>query len=239
MEGAFLSAQRTASVTILAVQHLSAPGAARAGLIGAGAQASAHLGLLLSRLTGFTEVSVFDHDEDRAHELCQAHALAAKEHAVSLSVVRSAQQAVEGADLIIPLTTTTEGYIPHAWLKPGAVLVNVSLDDCLPDVAMDAGLVVVDDWGLIKDDERRLLGRLFREGRICGPEEALAGRRMVDATLGDLIVVRHPGRTGPEQIILVNPFGMAIGDVMLAKATYDSAEQLGIGLTLPFDTLEA
>ena len=78
----------------------------------------------------------------------------------------------------------------------------------LPEVFLNADLLIVDDGNLVRSESRRLLGKLHREGRIAGPNEdstALVARR-VDGELGDLVVGRHPGRQNPNQIALVNPF---------------------------------
>jgi hypothetical protein len=88
----------------------------------------------------------------------------------------------------VPLTTATESYIAHSWLQQGALVVNVSLDDLLPEVLYQADLLVVDDWNLVRADDRRLLGRLARHRTIVGPdEEAPAGARRVDAELGAVL----------------------------------------------------
>ncbi|NEE17781.1 ornithine cyclodeaminase, partial [Streptomyces sp. SID7499] len=80
------------------------------------------------------------------------------------------------------------------------------LDDVLPDVVHRAGLLVVDDWGLIKADDRRLLGRMYRSGELLGPDEAAPpgpgpAPRAVDASLGEILSGRRPGRRTPEQTV--------------------------------------
>ena len=87
-----------------------------------------------------------------------------------LEVAPSAEGAIRPAQLIVPVTTTTTGYIALDWLQPGAILVNVSLDDPLPEVALRADRLFVDDWPLVRADSRRLLGRMYRAGQIEGPD---------------------------------------------------------------------
>jgi ornithine cyclodeaminase len=113
---------------------------------------------------------------------------------------------------------------------------HVSLDDVLPDVVARADLVVVDDWPLVSGDSRRLLGRMYREKRLVGPagqtwDGPAPGARRVDATVSDVLVGAHPGRTAPEQIVLSNPFGMGILDVALAAEIVPAARRLGLGTT--------
>jgi ornithine cyclodeaminase/alanine dehydrogenase-like protein (mu-crystallin family) len=236
MEAAHISALRTASATVLAAELLQARPITTAALIGAGAQANAHLGLFLSHLSGLERVRIFDQDLERANTLREKHETHAEDGGTSLEIVASAREAIADAELIATVTTTTTGYIPFDWLSEGATLVSISLDDPLPDVVATADIVVVDDWKLIAEDSRRLLGRLYRQGLVCGPEQGPNGEgRRVDATIGDLILGRHPGRRDPDEIAYVNPFGLAIEDLALAQLVYEHANSAGHGRQLPFE----
>jgi ornithine cyclodeaminase/alanine dehydrogenase-like protein (mu-crystallin family) len=221
MEGGRISCLRTAAVTAIATELLAAPPIERLALIGAGALARCHLRLLRPRLLELREIRVYDLERERAN------ALAADG---SLVVCDSPEQAIRGADLIVTVTTTTTGYIRHAWLEPGALLVNVSLDDPLPEVVLRADMLFVDDWDLIAADDRRLLGRMLREGSICGPDQR--GARAVDGELGQLLVSGRPGRSNRDEIILVNPFGLAIEDLAVAQHVHRYAIFSGLGTEL-------
>lgn len=113
---------------------------------------------------------------------------------------------------------------------------NVSLDDVEPEVVLKADLLVVDDWKLIEHDDKRLLGRMFRAGQITAPnlgKQPEPGVRVVDAEIGEIVRDRRKGRRGPNDIILVNPFGVAIDDVVLGGQIYILAKAQGIGIQLP------
>ncbi len=236
LEAAHISALRTASVSVLAAELLQVGPLRTMGLIGAGTQADAHLGLILARLSELERVGIFDRDQRRAEGLRERHKTLARERGVALEIVASAQEAIVEAQLVVTVTTTTTGYIPFEWLRPGSTLVSVSLDDPLPDVVAEADLVVVDDWELIRSDSRRLLGRLYRQGLVCGPEEDPGpGCRRVDTTIGDLARGEDSGRRSPDEIVLVNPFGLAIEDLALAQIVYETALAKGFGRRLPFE----
>lgn len=220
MEAARISCLRTAAVTVIAAELLAARPLERLALIGAGALARCHLRLLPSRLPDLREIRVYDVERDRANALADG----------SLVVCDSAQQAILGAQLIVTLTTTTTGYIRYAWLQRGAVLVNVSLDDPLPEVVLRADKLFVDDCNLIAADERRLLGRMFRDGSVCGPNQHSG--RAIDGELGQLLAGGRRGRSHPAEIILVNPFGLAIEDLAIAKHVWQYASAFGLGTNL-------
>ena len=221
MEAARISCLRTAAVTALAAELLAVR-VERLALIGAGALARCHLDLLPRRLPELREIRIYDLEPERAG------ALEADAH--SLAICDSAEQAIRGAELVVPLTTTTTGYIRYEWLEPGALLVNVSLDDPLPEVVLRADKLFVDDWQLVAADDRRLLGRMLRDGSICGPEGA--GARVVDGELGELLIGARSGRSHPDEIILVNPFGLAIEDLAIARQVYQHATSVGLGTPL-------
>ena len=107
----------------------------------------------------------------------------------------------------------------------------MSLDDPLPEVIARADRIFVDDWGAIVADGRRLLGRMARAGHVRSRESDGDGRP-IDGELGELLNGARPGRTRPDEIIVVNPFGLAIEDVALAIKVYRQTEGLGLGKVL-------
>jgi len=213
MEGARISCLRTAAVSAVAAELLAAHPVVRLALIGAGALTRCHLRLLTPRLPELREIRVYDVEPARARAL---------EADVPLVVCDSAEHAIRGADLVVTVTTSTTGYVRHSWLEPGALVVNVSLDDLLPEVLLRADKLFVDDWSLVAADEHRLLGRLIREGTI----------RAVDGELGELLAGSRPGRSRAEEIVVVNPFGLAIEDLAIAKEVYRHASATGLGTSL-------
>lgn len=230
LEAAHISALRTAAVSAITARHLGRPGLATMAVIGCGAIARAHLQLLPSALPGLDRVSLYDTDSRRRRGL--ADDLRAQYADERLRIIESTDPrgCVQDADLIITTTTTTTGYIGYDWLRPGALIAHVSLDDVLPEVVHRADLVVVDDWDLVGADTRRLLGRLYHAGRLRSPEGRYhpAGSpdpsaRAVDTTLGRLLTGDHPGRRSSDDIVLSNPFGMSILDIAVAQAVLPAA----------------
>ena len=237
MEGAYLSSLRTACITALSADLLAGQQLQCIAIIGAGALALAHIDLLVKRLPHLQQIQLFDIDKERIQHLQEQRAGFLRENGVVLRIGASVKEAISSAQLVIPVTTTTVGYIPFSWLQPGALLVNVSLDDPLPEVVFKANKVIVDDWNLVKSDTKRLLGRMYRQGQIRGPHDAAvqprSGQRQIDAELGEIVCGTKPGRVTQGEIILVNPFGLAIEDVALSTHVYRMAHQLNIGTWLP------
>ncbi|GGV90910.1 ornithine cyclodeaminase [Streptomyces massasporeus] len=233
MDAALISATRTAAVSAVAVGLRTRP-VLRLAFLGCGAQADAHLGLLLPRLGDLTELALYDQQPVAAAAFAEKHRAAAEAVGVRLTVAATAQEAVRGSDVVVPLTTVTKGYIRAEWLLPTATVVHVSLDDLLAEVVLGAAQVVVDDWQLVRTDPRRLLGRMYREGLLYGQDEPEPGQpaKRVDGTLGELLLKETPLADG-DGVTVVNPFGMSVQDVALAHRVFTAATELGIGSRLP------
>jgi ornithine cyclodeaminase len=236
LEAAQISALRTAAVTAVAARTLGRPGLASMALIGCGPLAMSHLTLLTDTLAGLAEIRVFDIDESRAHHFVeQARRVRPRPE---IRQAATARECVHGADLVVPVTTVTEGYLPHDWLAPGAVVSHVSLDDLLPDAVHRADLLVIDDWTLVSGDDRRLLGRMYRAGELVCPAGISrtggdgSAVRAVDATLGEIVSGAHPGRCDDSDIVVCNAFGMAILDIAVADRVAEAAREAGIGQVL-------
>lgn len=239
MDSSAISSLRTASVTALAVELLQDRRTPEVlAVIGAGVLAERHIALLARRLPSLRQVNLFDIDPARAQALQQRLTPTLHERSIELKLAASAEAAIREAQLVVPVTTVTQGYIPFAWLNPGTLVVNISLDDVLPDVVFQATRVIVDDWPLVKNDPRRLLGRMYRAGQLIGPDEDLPATangayRQVDAQLSDLVLGKKRGREHADDILLVNPFGLAIEDIACAARVYQQALARGVGSWLP------
>jgi ornithine cyclodeaminase/alanine dehydrogenase-like protein (mu-crystallin family) len=236
MDAALISAVRTAAASVLAVRALASHGIERLALLGCGAQAVEHLGAFLRAHGTIRQVRLYDLRRAAADEMAARFADPAAARGVEIAVTDSARGAASGADAVVALTTATAGYISLEWLAPWSIVVNVSLDDVLPDVVFGAALLVVDDWELVRADDRRLLGRMYRAGLIYGPDEDRPATspphaRRVDGRLGEYLLPNGRRRT-KDGVALVNPFGMAIEDIGLANEIVTVASQMGIGRRL-------
>ena len=236
MEAAYISAMRTAGVTIATALGTGASHYRSLALVGCGSIAKAHILLAERHLEHLEEVRLYDVVPERACELAKA---VTERAAGRWRVVPcpSARDCVSGADLVVPVTTVTAGYIAYDWLRPGCLVAHVSLDDLLPEVVERADSVFVDDWDLVSHDHRRLFGRMYREGTLAtpggrpGPSDG-ASPRSVDATLGEVLSGAAPGRRSSTDILVSNPFGMAILDVAVAAAVHRVAVDRGHGIEI-------
>jgi len=236
MEGASISSLRTACVSVLAIELVKGRELKTAAIIGTGVLAHAHIRALAKNLKEITTIFLYDTDLQRVTSLQRDMALEPELSHLTFSIATTAEEAIRAGQVVIPTTTTTTGYIQASWLQAGSILVNVSLDDALPEVVFQAEKVIVDDWSLVKNDSRRLLGRMYRAGQLCGPDDAMNTTeqrcRRVDAQLGDLVLGRKAGRETLDGKIFINPFGLAIEDIAIASRVDQIARKLEIGMWL-------
>jgi ornithine cyclodeaminase/alanine dehydrogenase-like protein (mu-crystallin family) len=235
MEGAYISSLRTASVSALSLQELSPQEIRRLTIIGTGVIGQAHLNLAMSAFPALEAVALFDLNREAAEAMAANAKKNTPRENITFHIMQDAKSAVQFSQAIIFTTTVTSGYVPYDWLNPGTVAVNVSLDDLMADAYMKCDYLFVDDWNLVRADARRLLGKLYREGKVAGPRDTPSNQevRKVDGEIGDLVSGHHSGRKCADDIIIVNPFGLAIEDVAIASRIHAIALEKNMGTQLP------
>ncbi len=221
MDCGVLSARRTGAVAAICVELLAVSGSKRVALLGAGpinhavVEALAHLSGSVERFR------VYDPRRDRVKQMRDGFGRTAMP---PITASRSPQECVRDAQVVVAATTGGKSYLEREWIGPGTLLVMLSLDDPTPELFLGADKVIVDDFDHC-NREQKLIHRLVEDGRF--------NRRRVHAELGEIVAGMIPGREGDEEIILVNPMGMAIEDITVGKAVYMAAKQQGLGDYLP------
>jgi ornithine cyclodeaminase/alanine dehydrogenase-like protein (mu-crystallin family) len=230
MEGARISALRTAAVSVAALGAIRSEAVTSVAFLGGGRQARTHLELLSAR-GRLVEVTVYDVDPLRGREFAK-HA-AELLPAAAIEVAETARAAMRSAHVTIAATTTTVPYVDVDWLPEGAVFVNVSLDDAAENLLLECDHLFVDDWHLVSDDDTRLLGRLATAGLVTGPgEPAPPGGRAVDADIATLLAGAGPRPIATSDRVVVNPFGMGVHDIALAAQVHAGARNRDAGIWL-------
>jgi ornithine cyclodeaminase len=221
LEGSLISAWRTAGVTCLAAEHLARAGFTDVGLVGCGVIGRTQVTALLEQFPEIATVHLYDARPEAAREL--AVRIGAQDGAVTVRIAASAEEAVRAGDVVVPCTLTDRPYIPLAWLRPGALVCNVSIMDVHKDVFLGADKVVVDDWDQ-SNREKKLINQLVLDGSFS--------REQLHAELGEIVSGRRPGREHDDEIILLNPMGIAVEDIACAAELYLRAKREGVGTWL-------
>lgn len=231
MEGARISALRTAAVSMAALRAVRPLSTVdKVAFLGCGRQARTHLDLLAAN-GNVASVIAYDMAGERAQAF--AAELRAEMPDLTVEVVTEPEAAVRNAPVTIAATTTTTSYVPLEWLPAGSVFLNVSLDDAAEDVLLGCDHLVIDDWELVSEDDTRLLGRLAQAGRVSAPGVETPGARQVDTDMATLLSggYQRPFAEGDRTVI--NPFGMGVNDVAIATRVYAAAVESDAGMLLP------
>lgn len=215
MDGSVISAMRTGAVVAAAAKRFARADAEVLAVIGAGVLGRAQLEALTAVMPGLRRVLVFDIERARAEILATA---------MGGEVAESAEQAISQADIIAPATNvgTHERYIPAAWLKPGAFLANVSINDYLPEAVLACDRIVVDTR-----KQLAITGLLLADMIAAGQLDP----KRVD-TLGEVLCGERPERRHPDERVFFSPEGLGVEDVINADRICRIAEQRRIGQML-------
>lgn len=222
MEAGLISAMRTAAVTGLAIRHLARGGFTEATIIGCGPIGECQAAMLAEQFPSLVRLHLFDLRREAAEDL-SARIRDQFPH-LAVTIAPSAEAAVRDAPVVITCTVTDEPYLPFAWLARGTLLANVSIMDVERDVFLKVDKVVVDDWDQ-SNREKKVINLLVEAGEFS--------RDRLHAELGEIVVGRKAGRETDDEIILLNPMGMAIDDIACARAILARAEAAQAGTLLP------
>jgi thiomorpholine-carboxylate dehydrogenase len=195
MDGRLITEMRTAAVSAVAVDCLALPDAKVLGILGSGVQARSHV-QALTRVRKFDDIRVWGRTEANARRF--AAEVGAR--------VTTAEEAVQGADVVLTLTSSPEPILQGRWLKQNAVVCAVGAVTPsrreLDDVAM-RGAVVVES----------------REAGMREPGDILLAKAEVSAEIGELLNGTVLDRKGLP--VVFKSVGVAIEDIAAAKLVYE------------------
>ncbi len=223
MDGNYITAIRTACVSAMATKTLANPQGPVLGVLGAGVQARAHI-RALTQIRKISEIKVYDIFEASTRQLQES---LEKDIGVSIHIVRSAREAVLGADLLVTVTTAKEPIVKAEWLKPGMHINAVGSHR--PDLreidgaTLAAAKIVVDSREAIMAECGDIL--------LAIQEKAITANS-VHAEIGEVLAGKKPGRTRADEITLYKAVGIAIQDVATAHLVYRKALERNVGTNI-------
>lgn len=210
VDGASVTAQRTAAASAAATRALARKDARVLAILGSGEQADHHLPAHLA-VRPFDDVRVWTRTPANGDAFVLRHA----DSAVSLRHVATVEEAVRGADVVITATASPTAILKGAWLEPGqhVNLVGASL----------ASAREIDNAGVAR-------GRYFVD-TLAGAK-AQAGE-FIDALSAGIIEEAHilgeigqvydrtiPGRLGDGDITIYKSLGVAAQDLATAHEIF-------------------
>jgi ornithine cyclodeaminase/alanine dehydrogenase-like protein (mu-crystallin family) len=225
LEGATLTAIRTAAASGAATDLLARRDAHVLAILGAGVQARTHLEAVCA-VRPISEVRIYSRRPAAVDSLIAEFA-AKKEGGIRLVAASSARQAIEQADIICATTTSATPVFDDAHVALGTHINAVG--SFTPQAREVPGETVV-------------RARVFVDSRPAAWHEAgdliqplnagLIDRDHILAELGELVLGVVAGRTDDGQITFFKSVGLAVQDALAARCALDTARRLGLGRSI-------
>jgi len=202
-----ITAIRTAAVSALATRVLSRKNSERLAVIGAGEQAKRHIeSILLVRK--IKQISIWNRNEANAQAL---HKKISAQHSVISQVTKTAQQAVEDADIICTVTASRQPLVMGKWISNGchinAVGSSTPFSRELDTSAILRGTLFTDRYESIYKEAGDFL---------IPKEEGVITDEHVKGELSEVLNGTKKGRESDEQITIFKSLGLALEDIFSA-----------------------
>jgi ornithine cyclodeaminase len=223
LEGATLTAIRTAAASGAATDFLARRNSRILAILGAGVQARAHLEAVCS-VRAISEIRIYSRRPSAADALINELANVSS-RGVRLVAAGSARAAIDRADIVCATTTASTPIFEDADVASGTHINAVGSYTAqareIPAETVVRARVVVDcrqaAW--------------TEAGDLIQPLNAgLISRDHIYAELGEMVLGQKPGRTDDRQITLFKSVGLAVQDAVAARFALDAARRLGLGL---------
>jgi ornithine cyclodeaminase len=142
--------------------------------------------------------------------------------------VRTNEEAVRGADLIVTATSSLEPVINKDWISPGAHINAIGTHSPnsreIDSATMAAARIFVD----------RRESALNESGDYLLAKEGVVRPESIAGEIGELLIGEKPGRTSATEITLFKSLGLAIEDVVSADYIFNKAKEQNAGTWIGF-----
>ncbi|MBX3649942.1 MAG: ornithine cyclodeaminase family protein [Burkholderiales bacterium] len=221
-----ITAMRTGGTSAVAMDRLLPAGPVRAAVLGTGTEASGHV-RALAAIRKIDSLMVYSPTPANRDRFAKAMT---RELGVTAHAVLTAQEAVDGAQLVIAAARSRDEtpILEGAWLRPGMMV--VSIGSTLPEqreidveVVRRADLIVAD----MPDEVTHETGDM-----LAATEAGVDfGGKLI--SLASLLQVGMRAGQRPDNIVLFKSVGSGLQDVTLAGMCFDKALQQNVGSLLP------
>lgn len=225
VDAAEITAIRTAAASALATRTLAREDTTTLAILGYGAQGRQHLESMLC-VRPFSRIRIWGRHHDRAAAFAAEQG---ERFGVEIEPVSVARAAVEGADVICTVTGSPTPIVHGDWLEPGQHLNAVGTS--FPGIRELDGPAVARSRLYVDLRE----GALAQAGEFqMARDEGLIADDHILGEIGEVLLGRVEGRTGPDDITLYKSLGLVVQDLAAAQHVYRKAQAAGAGTVAPF-----
>jgi ornithine cyclodeaminase/alanine dehydrogenase-like protein (mu-crystallin family) len=216
-----ITAIRTAGVSGVATRLLAREDAKTVAILGSGIQARSHIAAMCA-VRSIQHIRVWSRNTEHAQHFAER---AARRHNVTVKAYSSAQEAVEGADIICTTTSAREPILQGEWIAAGthinAIGSSVSFTRELDTAAVVKSRLYVD----------RRESTLNEAGDFLFPkQEGVITDDHIQGEIGEILIGKVQGRQTPDETTLFKSLGLAVEDLAAANHVYKKAVEVGMGI---------
>jgi ornithine cyclodeaminase len=223
MDGAVITAARTAAGSALATELLARDDSRVLAIVGTGVQARAHA-LAVSRVRAFEQIRLAGRDPVKAGALADLLGGELDRPVVAVATIAAA---CAGADVVCATTDAAEPVVLRRHLSPGAHVTSVGYN--LHGHELELG-IVVDALLVVESRQAAMAPVPAGAGDIrAAIDGGLITDEHIHAELGELVAGTRPGRATAEQITLYRSVGVAAQDAAAASLVLAAARAQGVG----------
>ncbi|MBM2810563.1 MAG: Ornithine cyclodeaminase [Chloroflexi bacterium] len=220
IEDGHLNVVRTGAPTGVAIRNLANPEAGDVAMLGSGELAPGQLAAVCA-VRKVRRVRVYSPTAE--HREAFAREMTAMLN-VAVEPCSSAPLAVQGADIVLIITSASSAVLDRAWLEPGATVVSCGTNEVDAATILDSRVFTDSLARTFDDPSREPFATLRREGRIS---EGYV------TELKDVLTGSAPGRQNSDELVTFCSAGSALWDVAVPMVAYRRARDLGIGIAWP------
>ncbi|WP_134698668.1 ornithine cyclodeaminase family protein [Ammoniphilus sp. YIM 78166] len=224
LEASYLTVLRTGAVSGLATKFLSQEKSKVLAIIGTGAQARGVL-QAIKAVRSIETVHLYNRNESKAHEFAREITDQFGSESLQVHVFPNADEAVKGGDIVATATNAKTPVFSAESLKPG---VHINAIGSFRPTMQEIPTAIVARASKIVVESRE--AALEETGDLIIPiEQGAITSESIYAELGEIVNGVKSGRESDEELTLFKSVGLAAMDVVVAKALYDRALELGVG----------
>jgi ornithine cyclodeaminase/alanine dehydrogenase-like protein (mu-crystallin family) len=223
MDGAELTAIRTASASALATKTLARDHSSTLAILGTGTQAEHHVHAIRA-VRPIRNIRIWGRNQGHAAKLLSRLQLP---DSIQTSIAEDVTTAVESADIVCTTTAATTPILEAAQISPGCH-VNLVGAAIIEAAESSADLVAASRFFV---DYRA--SALAQAGELaCAIREGLVDESHIAGEIGEVLLGQIEGRQDASQITVYKSLGVAAQDLAAAFAAYENAERLNLGTSV-------
>lgn len=224
LDGTYVTQIRTGASSGAAFDLLAIKDAKIGALIGTGGQATAQLEAMMTARE-LDEIRVFGLNENRRQAFVNKMQEEFKNYKTKIVEATSSDDAIENADIIVTVTSSTKPVFDGSKVKKGATISCVGsyqhhMQEIDPTTLQRASKIYFDSKEAV----------LSEAGDILIPlEEGIITEDDFTGDIGEVLLGKIVGRENDDEIIVYKNVGIGVLDLMTARAIYLKAQEAKVG----------